>query len=84
VRSVRVHKIQETLATRSGPCIRPGEQLTAVVRRFPELGTIYNCTGWDRGMKCVANVGETGGLELLKVNARIDCRAQTMNKGTLP
>jgi len=35
------HKIEETVATRSD--IKLGEQLTAVARRFPELGTIYNC-----------------------------------------
>jgi len=48
------HKIEETVATRSG--IKLGKQLTAVARRFPELGTIYNCTGWNRGRKCVENI----------------------------
>jgi len=31
------------VATRNERCIKFGEQLTAVARRFPELGTIYNC-----------------------------------------
>jgi len=41
-RSARGHKVQieETVATRSGRCIKLREQMTTVALRFSELGTV--------------------------------------------
>jgi len=36
------YKVEETVAARSGRCIKTGEQLTGVARRFPELEIIMN------------------------------------------
>jgi len=50
------------------------EQLTTVQRLS---------SGWERRRNCAENE-ELGGLELLKVKARLYFRAQVMNKGALP